>query len=466
MLKRYQNIVGGTFRIIDVCIVGSIWLISYWLRFYVPLIKVTKGFPPFEKYAALTPLVMFLWAIVFSSMGLYRSRRMLRRTHEAHLIIKAHIVASLALISLTYLFSEYRYSRVVMFYFGLLGGFSLVVFRLSLRNTLRAIRRKGVNLRYVLTVGEGASLETLIARLDKFPEMGLKVTGALTNESSRAKTIAGKPVLGHFGDIEKIIQKTKVDQLLIALPRHEYGELDRILAAIKNETVEIRLIPDVHEYVTLGCEIEDFDGFPVININDSPLMGWGAIIKRLTDIAISGAALVILSPILLAIALLVKLSSRGPVLYPQVRMGLDGKTFNMYKFRSMRMDAESETGAVWAKKDDGRKTSIGSFLRATSLDELPQLWNVFRGNMSVVGPRPERPVFVTKFKTHIPHYMLRHKVKAGMTGWAQIHGWRGDTSLEKRIEFDLYYIRNWSYFLDLKIIISTFWKGFINKNAY
>ncbi len=466
MLKRYHHIVGGVFRVVDACVIAAAWLAAYWLRFDLRVFEITKGLPEFSTYAALTPLVVILWMTVFSSMKVYQSRRMLRRTHEAHLILRSHSVAMLFFIALAYLFSEYRYSRLVMLSFGIMGGFFLVVFRLSLRNALRNIRRRGYNLRHVLAVGEGGSLETLIYRMDRFPELGLRVVGAVIHEQSTATDVQGKPVIGRFGDIAELVRQYKVDQVLIALPRRQAGELDRILSVLRDETVDLQLVPDVHEYVTLGCEVEDFDGLPIVNLNDSPLDGWGALAKRLTDMALSGVALAILSPVLALIALAVKLTSRGPVFYRQERMGLDGRTFDMYKFRSMRTDAESSTGAVWARKGDDRRTPIGTFLRATSLDELPQFWNVLKGEMALVGPRPERPVFVTRFRSEVPHYMLRHKVKSGITGWAQVNGWRGDTSLDRRIECDLYYIRNWSYFLDWKILFLTLWKGFVNKNAY
>lgn len=466
MLKRYHHIVGGVFRIVDACVIGAAWLVAYWIRFDLEIVQITKGFPSFATYAALTPLVIVLWMTVFSSMKVYQSRRMLRRTHEAHLLLRAHGVSMLFFIAITYLFSEYRYSRLVMLSFGLVGALGLVVFRLSLRNGLRAIRRKGYNLRHVLAVGEGGSIDTLIYRMDRFPELGLRVVGAAIHEESQAKDVYGKPILGRFNQVAELVRKQGIDQVLIALPRKQYGDLDRILASLKDETVDIQLVPDVHEYVTLGCEVEDFDGLPIVNLNDSPLDGWGALAKRVTDFVLSATVIVLISPILFLLALLVKLTSRGPILYGQERMGLDGRTFKMYKFRSMKVDAEAQTGAVWAKAGDDRRTPIGAFLRSTSLDELPQLWNVLKGEMSLVGPRPERPVFVSKFRSEIPHYMLRHKVKAGLTGWAQVNGWRGDTSLDRRIECDLYYIRNWSYFLDWKIMFLTIWKGFVNKNAY
>ena len=466
MLKRYHHIVGGIFRLVDACVIGLAWLGAYWIRFHIPLFEVTRGFPPFSKYSALTPLVVILWSTVFSSLKVYHSQRMLRRTHEVQLLLKAHFTAILGFIALTYLFSEYRYSRIVMFYFGLIGAIGIVSFRLLLRNTLRSVRRRGFNLRYVIGIGEGAALETLFKRIERFPELGLRVAGFISHENSNTISVAEKPNLGHFSEVHSIIQKYKPDQILIALPRHQYTDLDRLFSLLKDETIDIQLVPDIHEYTTLGCEVEDFDGLPIVKINDSPLNGWGSIAKRVTDLIISGIALILLLPLFFVISVAIRLSSRGPIFYSQERMGLDGHTFKILKFRSMKVDAESKTGAVWANQNDDRKTGLGSFLRSTSLDELPQLWNVLVGEMSLVGPRPERPVFVQKFRQEIPHYMLRHKVKAGISGWAQVYGWRGNTSLERRIECDLYYIRNWSYLLDLKILVSTVWKGFINKNAY
>ncbi len=466
MLKRYHHIVGGIFRFVDACVIALAWLGAYWIRFHIPLVEVTKGLPGFRKYSALSPLIIILWSAVFSSMKVYNSRRMLRRTHEVQLLLKAHCTAILAFISVTYLFSEYRYSRVVMIYFGALGALGIILFRLLLRNGLREFRLRGFNLRHVIGIGEGKALETLIRRIDRFPELGLRVQGVITHEKSNTPSVEGKLALGTFTEIHDIIQKFKPDQILIALPRDQYADLDRIFSLLKDETIDIQLIPDIHEYTTLGCEVEDFDGLPIVKINDSPLQGWGALAKRITDVIVSAIALVLLFPLFCLIAFAVRMSSKGPIFYQQERMGLDGRTFKILKFRSMDVNAESQTGAVWANRNDQRKTALGSFLRGTSLDELPQLWNVLKGEMSLVGPRPERPVFVQQFRREIPHYMLRHKVKAGITGWAQINGWRGNTSLDRRIECDLYYIRNWSYFLDIKILISTLWKGFINKNAY
>jgi Undecaprenyl-phosphate glucose phosphotransferase len=465
-LKRYHQNIGGIFRLVDALVIGITWLISYYIRFYIPIIDVTRGFPSFESYAALTPLIIGLWVIVFSGLEVYQSRKMLRRTQEAHLIIKSHVAALLIFIAITYLFSEYRYSRVVMVYFGLLGCFFLVFFRLAIRNALRALRKNGFHQRRVLIIGEGEWVETVIHKLNRFPELGFQVVGVLVNAPSQSTLVGGKEVLGHFMDVGKIVKSHQIEQIFIALPRSESSELDHILNAIKDEPVDIQLVPFVMDFITLGCEVEDFDGIPLVSLNDSPLYGWGAFLKRITDVLFSILLIIVLSPILLILGIFVRLSSKGPIFFTQERMGLDGQTFQMYKFRSMKMDAETKSGAVWATENDSRRTWFGMFLRTTSLDELPQLWNVLKGNMTLVGPRPERPVFVEQFKREIPNYMLRHKVKAGMTGWAQVNGWRGNTSLRKRIEFDLYYIKHWSYLFDLKILLLTLWRGFINKNAY
>jgi Undecaprenyl-phosphate glucose phosphotransferase len=375
-------------------------------------------------------------------------------------------MALLSFVALTYVFEQYKYSRLVMIYFGVLSAVALAAFRLSMRASLRQLRKRGLNLRHILLVGEGAPAENLVERLEEFPELGLRVAGVVTSDGSALEHISGRPVLGRISQLPELIAKTAVDEVLIALPWSQNHEVPRLLGLLKDETVDIRLIPDVKAYATLRCDVEDFDGVPVVRINDSPLAGWGALAKRITDVLLSSVGLLILSPFLLLIALAIKLTTGGPALYVQERMGLDGRTFRMLKFCSMRPDAETRTGAVWARPGDDRCTALGSILRKTSLDELPQLWNVLCGDMSLVGPRPERPVFVQKFRHEVPHYMLRHKVKAGITGWAQVNGWRGNTSLRRRIECDLYYIQHWSYALDLKILTLTLWKGFINKNAY
>jgi Undecaprenyl-phosphate glucose phosphotransferase len=273
----------------------------------------------------------------------------------------------------------------------------------------------------------------------------------------------GLPLLGTLAELADIAQRERVDHLYVALPLEEHTKLLDLVEVTSRECIDVKIVPDLLQFITLRARLEDLDGLPIINVNDVPLQGFNAWLKRGIDVALSAAALVVLGIPLGIIALVVKVTSRGPVFYAQERMGLDGRAFTVYKFRSMYEDAESESGPVWAREDDPRATPIGRWLRKLDLDELPQFWNVLRGDMSIVGPRPERPFFVEQFKHRIPQYMLRHKVKAGITGWAQVNGWRGNTSLEKRIEYDLYYIENWSVTLDLKIMWLTVFRGLFQR---
>ena len=466
MLTESQMTTKAYARLVDGAVIGAAWLASFWFRFYVPVIEVTKGFPAFSRYAALTPLIVVLWAIIFDGHGLYESRKNLHIESQIGLVLRGHVFALLTFVALTYVFSEYRYSRVVLVFFGVLGACGVVLGRLFLRSVFRGLRHYGFQRSNVLLVGDGASLELLIDRISENPELGLDVAGVLLPETSSRSLVRGKRVLGDLGEVAKMTGETAAHKVLIALPRPQWTQLDRILDQIKDETIDIQIVPDLLDYATIGCAVEDFAGLPIVSLNESPLLGWRAAFKRMTDIVLSSVALIAGAPLFLLLAVAVKATSRGPVFYRQERMGLDGRTFKMYKFRSMRVDAESSSGAVWARQGDDRRTPIGAFLRATSLDEIPQFWNVFVGHMSLVGPRPERPVFVNQFRHQISHYMLRHRVKAGVTGWAQVNGWRGNTSLDQRILCDLYYIRHWSYLFDIKILFLTVWKGFVNKNAY
>ncbi len=466
MLKRYENGVCYVFRATDAVVVVGAWFSAYFLRFHSGIIPVTKGTPSLESYAALAPLVAAVWLGVFSALRIYESRRMLGRLQAVQRLLRAHGVALMVFIALTYFVESSHYSRMVILQFAAVSAFALVVFRLCLLTGLRAVRSRGFNLRHLVAIGEGRVLETVIRRLQDYPEFGLRVRGVVTPETSERQTVGGVPVLGHFSQVVDIVRNTQVDEVLLALPPSQSHELDALLRTLKDETVDIRVVPDINQYVALRCEVEDFDGVPIVRLNDTPLVGVGAWAKRATDIALAVTGGVLIAPLFLLIACLIRLTSPGPVFYVQERMGLDGRSFPMLKFRSMKVNAEAESGPRWATAVDDRRTVLGTFLRKTSLDELPQLWNVIRGDMSLVGPRPERPIFVSNFRTQIPNYMLRHKVRSGITGWAQVNGWRGDTSLERRIECDLFYIRNWSYFWDLKILVMTFYKGFVNKNAY
>jgi Undecaprenyl-phosphate glucose phosphotransferase len=336
-----------------------------------------------------------------------------------------------------------------------------------IREVLERRWRAGIGLKRILIAGSGELGRLIADKILEHQELGYQIVGFVDDRAIGDHLgYRGLPLLGTLDEAAEITGREGIDHLYVALPPEQHVRMLELLDSTSREMVDVKVVPDLLQVIALRARLEDLDGVPVININDVPLQGFNSIVKRVIDFAISSAALLVLSIPLGIIAALVKLTSRGPVFYRQERMGLDGKSFTIVKYRSMYDDAERHTGPVWAVDGDPRVTALGRFLRRSNLDELPQLWNVLRGDMSIVGPRPERPHFVEQFKHKIPQYMLRHKVKAGLTGWAQVNGWRGNTPLEKRIEYDLYYIENWSVRLDLKIMWLTLVNGFFHKHAY
>jgi Undecaprenyl-phosphate glucose phosphotransferase len=465
VLKRYYQVFGSLLVVTDAIGLIAAWLLAYYLRFYTQIVPVTKGIPPWERYVAVAVPVVLLWLGVFFFFRLYGSGRIMRRTTELGMVLRAHFVALVLFVLLTWVISEYRFSRVTVGFFAVLAGAYLLGSRLALRNFLRQLGQRGHRKRLAVILGSGATALAAWERIRRMPELGLHVAGCFTDD--KGPLTLSLPVLGSLKEAPlSLAAMAELQEVLIALPAHQAALQEQLLGEMGDAPWNVSLVPDLQEYLVLGCTVEDFDQLPVVRINSSTIDPLGAFLKRSLDVMGAALALLIFAPFFLLISLFVKLSSRGPIFYGQERMSVDGSTFRMWKFRSMRVNAEAQTGAVWAKKNDDRRTTIGTFLRASSLDELPQFWNVLVGDMSLVGPRPERPEFVQKFRGSIPYYMLRHKVKAGITGWAQVNGWRGDTSLEKRIECDLYYIRHWSLGLDLKILLLTPWRGFIHKNAY
>jgi Undecaprenyl-phosphate glucose phosphotransferase len=408
-----------------------------------------------------------LWFIVFKALGLYRPRRISSRVAEAMDIVKATSIATLILISLTFFVARYEFSRVIFLYFWIISIIALCLIRILFREFLRLIRKRGYNLRYVLIAGTGKLGQDITDKIQDHPELGLKIRGFLSEDASQVgNTVDGYQVLDTYENIRDVIISNQIDMVLITLPLNAHEKLKSILDNIADEMVSIMIIPDLFEFISLRGGVGEFEGIPIISLRDSPLYGWNRVIKRSTDILLSLLIVLVTSPLMFAISILIKIMSPGPILYKQDRMGLDGKIFKMLKYRTMGTQAEEKTGPTWATENDNRRTSVGAFLRKTSLDELPQFFNVLKGDMSIVGPRPERPHFIQQFRSKIPKYMLRHKMKAGITGWAQVNGWRGNTSLEKRVEYDLYYIENWKLMFDFEIMWLTFWRGFTSKNAY
>jgi exopolysaccharide biosynthesis polyprenyl glycosylphosphotransferase len=467
VLHRYGEVFRGFLMLADLVLVAACWTAAYALRFTVFWDEPSAVWKPgFVDW--MTPLVgivpLVFWT--FRSRGLYRAQRTGSLLREAGLIVGGMSIAVVGVLAADAAFRMYHSRLGIAFFWGL-GTLTLVASRVAGRGFLRSMRRRGFNLRYVLIAGAGELAAEVIASIHAQPEAGLRILGAVSDDPARqGKTIEGVKVLGPYAALKEILRRRPVDEVVIALPREDAPQLEKLLADLDDELVTVRLIPDLLHVMTLRSSVEELDGLPLINLRESPMVGWAAVQKRAFDVVVAAGMLVALSPLLALAALLVWASSGRPILFGQERMGLDGRVFRMLKLRTMRPDAERETGPVWTSPDDPRRTRVGGWLRRASVDELPQLWNVLRGDMSLVGPRPERPVFIERFRREIPGYMLRHKVRAGLTGWAQVHGWRGDTSLHERIEHDIYYIQNWSLWLDVRILLMTLWRGWVNRNAY
>jgi Undecaprenyl-phosphate glucose phosphotransferase len=467
MLKKHGQLFLSAIFISDSLAIFSSWLLAYFIRFKFQFVPVTQGIPPVENYyEALIPIwIVFL--INIKICDLYQPLRGKSGSGEFFLILKVTSISVLILTAITFFYRDFSYSRVVVVYFWILSTLFMLVSHWLVRKILFLVRGRGWNLQKVLVVGAGELGQTVVEKLNLHPEIGFQVVGYLTQHPEKiGRSLQGHPILGEYQEVSKVIREHDVDQLFIALPLKAHDRLEKVLKYLGEETVDVKVVPDLLKYMNIHSGVEEFDGLPIVNLAESPLYGWNVVIKRTSDIILSSFAIMVTAPLMLLIAALVKMESRGPVFYRQERVGLDQRVFWMLKFRSMKQEAEKSTGPVWAKENDERRTRIGTFLRKTSLDELPQLFNVLSGEMSLVGPRPERQVFIEDFKQSIPHYMLRLKMKAGLTGWAQVNGWRGNTSLQKRIECDLYYIKNWSLLFDLKILFMTLWRGFINRHAY
>jgi Undecaprenyl-phosphate glucose phosphotransferase len=410
------------------------------------------------------PIVVLLAGVAYHITGQYHIDRFRRFREEVVCVLKGTVLLSLLVMStLFYLHDPYE-SRATMLLFSLLTGFSVLTMRRWSWAAVRYLRSRGYNQSHALIVGTARVARKTARALRRASWMGIRIIGFVEDKPNH--WTSDLDIVGQTSDLPELIQKYQIAHVFIALPVNRSAEARRAFDILSQTLVEVHLVADVPNLAGITLTTTNVDGLPVIGLRESPHFGLNIVVKRAMDVVLSLAALIILSPVMLTIALLVKLTSPGPVFYRQERCGLNGKSFWMLKFRSMRSDAEKETGAVWAKKDDDRRTGFGAFLRRTSLDELPQFINVLLGDMSLVGPRPERPVFIQQFKKTIPSYMARHCVKSGITGWAQVHGWRGNTSLRKRIQYDLYYITHWTPWLDLRILWMTVWHGFFHRNAY
>ncbi|HEV8345331.1 MAG TPA: undecaprenyl-phosphate glucose phosphotransferase [Vicinamibacterales bacterium] len=479
MLNRHNRLLVVIHVLSDSLLAVVAFLTTYFLRFHTGFIPAPKGIPPLQQYINLLPFIAVLVPVGFQLQGLYRLRRGRSRVDDFFAVFVGSILAVVFGIVATLYVEIYfatpaardrgafEISQAAWAIFLVLNVVLTFTSREVVREALERRWRAGIGLKRILIAGSGELGRLVADKILEHRELGYQIVGFVDDRASGDHLgYRGLPLLGTIDDAAEISARESVDHLYVALPPEQHVRMLQLIESTSRECVDVKVVPDLLQVIALRARLEDLDGIPVININDVPLQGFNSIVKRTIDVLISLAALAALTIPFAVIAALIRLTSRGPVFYRQERMGLDGTAFMIYKFRSMYDNAERETGPVFASHNDPRRTPVGRVLRRSNIDELPQLYNVLRGEMSIVGPRPERPNFVAEFKHKIPQYMLRHKVKAGITGWAQVNGWRGNTSIEKRIEYDLYYIENWSVRLDLKIMWLTVLRGFFHKHAY
>ena len=473
MIKDNQKTLNRLHILMDATIIVISFLIAYYLRFYsfltnLAIFKVESGtFYPLSVYAqslyALVPLYLF----IYNSAKLYTPKRGKRRWAEFFHVSYSNFLGLAFYFFLLYMIGEDDISRMFLGMFTLINVILCPLARMMVAQALIVIRRRGYNLKHVILVGYSRAAEAYIDRIFANPQWGYYIHGILDDDMEIGTKYKKVPVIGSLDQLEEYLVKMSLDEIAITINIKDYELLENIVFICEKSGVHTKFIPDYYGFISTKPYTEDLYGLPVINIRNVPLTNtFNWVSKRIVDIIGSFIGLLVCALPMLIVAIVIKLTSKGPVIFSQVRVGKNNKTFKMYKFRSMTLQTEEEEEKAWTTNNDPRVTTVGKFIRRTSIDELPQLFNIFRGDMSLVGPRPERPQFVEQFKEVIPRYMIKHQVPPGLTGWAQINGFRGDTSIRKRIEHDLYYIENWTLGFDFKIMFLTIFKGFINKNAY
>ena len=467
MIKSNQQLLNRIHVVLDAIVIIASYLLAYYIRIGSPIFPEVDQGLDFGYYILALAILVPFYLILYSICQLYVSKRLQGRRQELANLVKANTIGIFVFVVVLFFLEWTHFSRQMMFIFYCINIVFGTLERNALRYVLNSMRARDYNLKHIMLVGYSRAAEGYIDRLRETPELGYRIHGILDNLKGVGTVYKGIEVIGDLGELERILEENSLDEIVITLGLSEYDYLESIVAQCEKSGVHTKFIPDYNNIIPTKPYTEDFMGLPVINIRNVPLTNIGnKIIKRGFDIVIGILAALIFSPVMLVTAILVKCTSKGPIIYAQDRVGLHNRPFRMYKFRSMEVQREQDEKGKWTQKNDPRVTGVGKVIRRLSIDELPQLFNVIKGEMSLVGPRPERPFFVEKFKEEIPRYMVKHQVRPGMTGWAQIKGYRGDTSIRKRIECDLYYIENWTLGLDIKIMFLTVFKGFINKNAY
>ena len=469
MIKDNQRYFNRLHVVIDAVVICIAYVLAWIYKFLI--LKDQRGLTLAQYCVALIGIIP-LYLMLYLACNLYTSKRVQGRRLEGGNIVKANTIGILIVMAAFFPLRDViepikYYSRWMLAYFYVINIVLEIIARNLIRWCLRKIRRKGFNLRHLIFVGYSGAAEAFIDRILANPQWGYKISGILDDNKEPGYTYKGIAVLGSTDELEKILENNRLDEIALTLALREYYKLKRIVAICEKSGVHTKFVPDYNDIIPTRPYTEDLLGLPVVNIRHVPLTNsFNMICKRAMDIVGAIVAIIIFSPVMLVTAVLVKTTSKGPLIYKQERVGLHNQTFQMYKFRSMEVQSAKSEKRAWTVRDDPRVTKVGRVIRKTSIDELPQLFNILKGDMSLVGPRPERPQYVEKFREEIPRYMVKHQVRPGLTGWAQVNGYRGDTSIKKRIEYDLYYIENWTMGLDIKILFLTFFKGFVNKNAY
>lgn len=466
MIKDNQKYFNRLQVILDALVI----IVSYLIAWYIMLAQIGDreiGVLPPEFYIMALVILVPFFLLLYYACNLYTPKRVQGRRLEGSNILKANAIGGLTFMAALYVVRQGDASRLLVGLFLILNVILTVVERNIVRIVLMNARKIGFNQKHVIMVGYSRAAEEYIDRIVQNPQWGYRVMGILDDNVAPGTLYNNIEVLGFIESLSYILEGNHPDEIAITLSLNEYDKLERIVAMCEKSGVHTKFIPDYSNIIPTKPYTEDILGLPVINIRHIPLSNtFNMMVKRVMDIVGSLICIVLFSPVMLLTALLIKLTSKGPLVFRQERVGLHNSPFQMYKFRSMEVQSKREERTRWTVKDDPRVTAIGKLIRKTSIDELPQLFNVLKGDMSLVGPRPERPQFVEKFREEIPRYMVKHQVRPGMTGWAQVNGYRGNTSIRKRIDHDLYYIENWTVGLDVKILILTVFKGFVNKNAY
>ena len=469
MIKDNQRHFNRLHVLIDACIIAVSYMLAWWVQFQ--LLNNTSGLV-FRHYMSILPLLVPLYVVIYALFGLYTTKSVRRKRVEVEKIVQANTIGLVLFMTALFFFRgnlEFtnHFSRMLLAWFYLINITLECLFRNFIRLALQHIREKGFNQKHMILVGYSRAAEEYIDRIKANPEWGYDIMGILDDNVQPGMKYRGVEVIGRSEEIAGVLEAAKPDEIAITLGLSEYSKLEHIVAVCEKSGVHTKFIPDYNNIIPTRPYTEDLMGLPVINIRHVPLTNtFNAFMKRCVDLGGSVFAIILFSPVMLITAIAIKLTSPGPLIYTQERVGLHNKTFRMYKFRSMDVQSPKKERGAWTLPGDPRVSKVGKIIRKTSIDELPQLFNILKGDMSLVGPRPERPFFVEKFREEIPRYMIKHQVRPGMTGWAQINGYRGNTSIRKRIEYDLYYIENWTLGFDIKILFLTIFKGFINKNAY